>query len=395
MNSIQALPTEFPSDIQNAWDIDPICSEFRDVAKENDFLVHHLAETQTELRLTLIFCSFFYLVFTLTDIAVLGYSRDAFILFLGRLTVALTAGACLYLTSRQPRSIAMTRLGASAVEVVGMSAFMLIVVHRPGELSWHAMSMAIMLAVVYIFIPNRLVYSLAVALCATGLFIALAFAMGSLVPSDMLTMSMLLVLSNTFGFVAARRYHRLWRMEYRAQSILRNLSMNDPLTGCFNRRYLQEKFLESEIFRARRYGLSLSVIMCDLDHFKAINDTYGHHGGDAVLRTFAELLKKMTRWHIDCVVRYGGEEFLLILPETNLHDAALLTERLRGAFASATTVHDANQSISATASFGVACVDFALTREAITLEGLISSADGMLYGAKRGGRNQVRSLQLP
>lgn len=135
--------------------------------------------------------------------------------------------------------------------------------------------------------------------------------------------------------------------------------------------------------------------MCDLDHFKAINDSFGHHGGDAVLRTFAELLKQMTRRHIDCVVRYGGEEFLLILPETNLNDAVLLTERLRGAFAGAATVHDANELISATASFGVATVDFTLASEAITFEGLIASADSMLYGAKRGGRNQVRSLQLP
>lgn len=392
---MQALSTEFPSDSEHAWGIDPISSELRDGARENDFLAHHLAETQSLLRLTLIFCSFFYLAFALTDIAVLGYGRDALILFLGRLTVALTAGACFFLTAHHPRSIAMTRLGATAVEVVGMSVFMLIVVHRPGEMAWHAMSMAIMLVVVYIFIPNRLVYSLAVALGATGAFIALAFAMGTLAPSDMLTMSMLLVLTNMFGFVAARRYHRLWRMEFRAQSILRSLSMNDPLTGCFNRRYLQENLLENEILRARRYGLSLSVVMCDLDHFKAINDTYGHHGGDAVLRTFAELLRKMTRRHIDCVVRYGGEEFLLILPETNLHDAVLLAERLRGAFAAAATAHDGNELIRATASFGVATVDFALASEAITLEGLIASADSMLYGAKRGGRNQVRSLQLP
>ena len=164
----------------------------------------------SSLRLTLIFCSSFYLAFTLTDIAVLGYGRDAFKLFLGRLTVALT------------------RLGATTAEVVGMSVFMLIAMHRPGELPWHAMSMAIMLVVVYLFIPNRLVYALVVALCSTGAFIALAFSMGRLAPSDMLTMSMLLVLTNTFSFVAARRYHRLWRMEFRAQSILRNLSERPP-----------------------------------------------------------------------------------------------------------------------------------------------------------------------
>lgn len=132
---MQALPTEFPNDTQIAFAIAPIRSEFIDGAREDDFLAHHLAENQSQLRLTLTFCSFFYLAFTLTDISVLGYGRNALILFLGRLTVALTAGACLYLTARQPRSIATTRLGATAVEVVGMSAFMLIVVLRPGELA--------------------------------------------------------------------------------------------------------------------------------------------------------------------------------------------------------------------------------------------------------------------
>jgi len=382
------------SDEQYSLDIAPVRSEFFDKVTESRFLTHHLAETQSQLRLTLIFCSFFYLAFSLTDIAVLGYGRDAFILFLGRLMVAITAAACGLLTYRQRQSVAMTRLAATAVEIVGMSTFMLVVVYRPDELPWHAMSMAIMLIVVYIFIPNRLVYSLAVALSATGVFLFLAFTIGNLKPSDMLTMSMLLLLANTFGCVAARRYHRLWREEYRAQSILKNLSMHDHLTGCFNRRYVHEKLLDSEISRAQRFGLCLTVVMCDLDHFKIVNDSYGHHGGDAVLRAFSDLLKQMTRKHIDSVVRYGGEEFLLVLPETDLYGGVLLAERLRVAFAGAATVHDVNQNISTTASFGVATIDFARPRKIVTLDSLIATADKLLYDAKSGGRNQVKSLQL-
>lgn len=383
------------SDDQYSLDLAPVRSEFCNEVTEFRFLTHHLAETQSQLRLTLIFCSFFYLAFSLTDIAVLGYGRDAFILFLARLTVAVTAAGCGWLTDRQRKSVAMTRLAATAVEIVGMSTFMLVVVYRPDELPWHAMSMAIMLIVVYIFIPNRLVYSLAVALSATGVFIIVAFAVGNLKSSDMLTMSMLLLLANTFGCVAARRYHRLWREEFRTQSILKNLSTHDHLTGCFNRRYVDEKLLDSEISRAQRFGLCLTVVMCDLDHFKIVNDSYGHHGGDAVLRAFSELLKKMTRRHIDSVVRYGGEEFLLVLPETDLYGGVLLAERLRVAFAGAATVHDVNQNINTTASFGVATVDFARSRKMITLDSLIAAADKLLYDAKTGGRNQVKSLQLP
>lgn len=388
------MHTGIRSDNETQLDIDARRSEFSSDVTEVAFLSHHLAETQSQLRSTLFFCSVFYLAFSLSDIAILGCGPSAFMLFLGRLTVAITAAVCILLIHRHPQSVAMTRLAATAVEAVGMSTFMLIVVYRPDELPWHAMSMAIMLIVVYIFIPNRLVYSLAVALSATAIFITLVFTMGNLKPSETLTMSMLLVLTNTFGWVAARRYQRLWREEFSAQTIFRNLSMHDHLTGCFNRRYLHEKFLESEIFRARRYGLSLTVIMCDIDHFKGVNDRYGHQGGDAVLRVFSQMLEKMTRSHIDSVVRYGGEEFLLILPETNLHDGILLADRLRMTFAAA-TVCESNHYINSTSSFGVASINFALSTESITLDRLISTADEMLYEAKNAGRNQVKALQLP
>lgn len=388
------MPTEIRSVHQDSLEIDPLRSEFFSSIAESRFLTHHLAGMQAQLRVTLIFCSIFYLAFSVTDIAVLGYGREALVLFLGRMTVAMTAAACTLLIYRQRHSVPISRLAATAVEIVGMSTFMLVVIYRPGEMPWHAMSMAIMLMVVYIFIPNRLVYSVAIALCATAVFVFLVFTLGHLEPSAMLTMSMLLLLANTFGFVAARRYHRLWREEFRAQKNLKDISMHDHLTGCFNRRYLHERLLDSEISRARRYGQCLTVVMCDLDHFKVVNDNYGHHGGDAVLRSFSHLLNKMTRQNIDSVVRYGGEEFLLVLPETGLHDGASLAERLRVAFAATDTVFETNSNINTTASFGVATIDFARDSEAIKLEGLIAAADSLLYAAKSGGRNQVKSMQL-
>jgi len=394
LGSNQSLSVETRSESQFSLDIDPLSSEFVNDVTEFRFLTDTLADTQSQLRVALFFCSFFYLAFILTDIAVLGYGRDTFILFLGRTTVAVTAMIGSWLTYRQPTSVAMTRLAATVVEVVGLSTFMLVVIYRPSELPWHAMSMAIMLVVVYIFIPNRLVYSLACALGATGAFVVLAFTVGHLKPTDILTMSMLLLLANTFGFVAERRYQRVRREAFRTQTDLKNLSVHDHLTGCFNRRYLHEKLLDNEIFRAQRYHQCLTVIMCDLDHFKVVNDSYGHHGGDAVLCDFSQLLRKMTRKQIDSVVRYGGEEFLLILPETDLNEGVLLAERLRGAFADTDTAHGANLNISTTASFGVATFDFARSKGVTTLDGLIAIADDMLYHAKSGGRNQVRSMQM-
>jgi diguanylate cyclase (GGDEF)-like protein len=205
-------------------------------------------------------------------------------------------------------------------------------------------------------------------------------------------MAALLTMANLFGYVAARRYQMLLRDEYSAQTVLKNLSVRDPLTGCYNRRHLHNQLLETEISRAQRYRLSLTVIMCDLDHFKAVNDTYGHHGGDAVLQRFATLLQSMTRDSVDSVVRYGGEEFLLILPETDLAGAELLAERLRQALAAAPVEHDGRQ-IAVTASFGVASVDFASSTHTAHLN-MIAAADDLLYAAKDGGRNRVCVRQL-
>lgn len=394
MHSNHAELIESRTDSRDSFDIHPLSGEFVNDATEVRFLAHTLADSQSQLRVALFFCSFFYLAFALTDIAVLGCGRDASILFLARMMVAVTAMACCWVMTRQRDSISITRMAATVVSVVGMLAFMLVVIFRPQELPWHAMSLAIMLFVVYVFIPNRMVYSLVINLCATGVFIVLAVNVGHLKPPDLLTLSMLLLLGNTFGLFAARRYQCLWREAFHTQTNLTNLSTHDHLTGCFNRRYLQETLFESEIFRAQRYQQCLSVIMCDLDHFKVVNDNYGHHGGDAVLRDFSQLLRNMTRKQIDSIIRYGGEEFLLILPETDLHEGVQLAERLRCAFAAADTVHGANRTISTTASFGVATFDFAHAKEVMTLDSLIASADDMLYLAKSGGRNQVKSLQL-
>lgn len=379
---------------RNIFALAPFSCEFRDASLEQSFQFHHLAQNQAQLRTTLSACALFYLAFAATDLARLGYGSAALQLLLARLAVAALAAASLLLIRLRPRSVGATRLAASAAEAFALLIFLFIVLKRPGEMQWHAMSMSIALIVIYIYIPNRLLYASALALPATLAFIVLAAHTGALHSSDMLTMSMLLLLSNLFGGVAARRYQRLWREEYRAQSILRNLSVRDPLTDCFNRRHLHEQLLEHEIARARRHALCLTVIMCDLDNFKDINDTYGHFGGDAVLRAFAALLRSMTREGIDSVVRFGGEEFLLILPETDLDGGAMLAERLRRSFAAAVVPHEEKHISGITASFGVASVDLAGTGKVISQYAIIASADELLYAAKKGGRNLVRSVQL-
>ncbi|NVM77254.1 diguanylate cyclase (GGDEF)-like protein [Duganella sp. SG902] len=370
----------------------PLRCEFCDATVEREFLRHHLAKTQAQLRVTFLFCALFYLCFALSDLLWVGYELKTCLLVGARMGVAATVLACLALLKRRPDSIPFTRVAANIVEVAGAAGFLLIAALRPTEFSLHAISMSIVIIVLYIYIPNRLVYAAGIAAAATALFMLLAWALGNVRSMELATMAALLALTNLFGYVAARRYQILWREEYSAQMVLKNLSVRDPLTGCYNRRHLHEQLLETEISRAQRYRLSLTVIMCDLDHFKAVNDTYGHYGGDAVLQSFAALMRSMTRDSIDSVVRYGGEEFLLILPETDLAGGELLAERLRQALASTPVEHE-GKKISVTASFGVASVDFATSTHDAHLN-MIAAADDLLYAAKNSGRNRVCAQQL-
>jgi len=161
-------------------------------------------------------------------------------------------------------------------------------------------------------------------------------------------------------------------------------TMKDGLTALPNRAYLF-KALDNELARARRYQRSLSVVMLDLDHFKSINDTYGHLFGDTVLVEISGTLRKELREH-DILGRYGGEEFLIILPETTGKTAAVLMERCRKKVADIQYNEDSESShFSVTISAGI--TEF--TADDHSKEDLIRRADQALYKAKDNGRDQI------
>ena len=164
------------------------------------------------------------------------------------------------------------------------------------------------------------------------------------------------------------------------EMILRNLSVTDPLTQCYNRRYFSEK-LEREIDLARRAGRTFSLLMYDIDHFKKINDNYGHDVGDTVLVMVAGLMKKRIR-KVDILCRWGGEEFLILLPETNLKNACKLAEELRELISQ----KKITEELSVTASFGV--TEY---QEGDTVLSITKRVDELMYRAKSSGRNLVVS----
>ncbi|WP_017445631.1 GGDEF domain-containing protein [Gayadomonas joobiniege] len=174
---------------------------------------------------------------------------------------------------------------------------------------------------------------------------------------------------------------------HQAQTKQLKLAANlDPLTGLYNRRVIDTE-LPKEINRALRYQHPLSLAMVDLDHFKQVNDTYGHCAGDQVLSAVAKHLIKNVR-KTDSVMRFGGEEFCILMPSSDLKSSFHLLNRLRLGIAELTTFYQA-QNIRITASFGLT----ALSETNDTSENLIEQADQALYKAKQNGRNQVICYQ--
>lgn len=365
--------------------------EFACATTEIGFLHQQGGTILRDLRRALFLCSVFYVSFGITDVLALGW-RDAIPSLLARLALPLLAFVGL---RHARRSVDLARgayRAASMCTVLGMCGYAVVVLHRPQDILLHGMSISLMSVVILIFIPNRLVNAFLIALGASLGLVALAWYQHLASTRHLVSMTLLILFANAFAAVAANRHARLWREQYWTQQVLTRLSIRDPLTGCYNRRHLNAALLDGELARARRYRLQLALVMCDLDDFKAINDTHGHAAGDELLKSFAALLQSMTREAIDTVVRYGGEEFLIILPETSLDGAAELAERVRHAFAEL-RVDCGGVLLSTTASFGVVGVDLA-GRQAVTPQALIAAADELMYDAKRGGRNQVRARQL-
>ncbi|MCP4687496.1 MAG: diguanylate cyclase [Desulfobacterales bacterium] len=165
---------------------------------------------------------------------------------------------------------------------------------------------------------------------------------------------------------------------------MERIAVTDALTGAFNRRYFFKQ-AENEIRRAKRYDRTLSFLLLDIDHFKKVNDTHGHFAGDEALKALTESCKSSIR-DCDIFARHGGEEFSMILPETDEDGAFILAERLRKVIEKMTISHEGSR-FNFTVSIGVA----SFKSGDKTVEAVMTRADDALYEAKRKGRNRIEA----
>ena len=167
---------------------------------------------------------------------------------------------------------------------------------------------------------------------------------------------------------------------------LAEISARDSLTGLYNRWYVMEK-IDSEMNRSLRHGCPVSVLMLDIDHFKRVNDAFGHAAGDGVLRAVAQVLRDSCRVY-DVPGRYGGEEFCVVLPETKTGNTTVVAERIRERMESS-SFNVGSDSVVVTASIGIAGIDSMEGEGIVSPSILIDRADRALYSAKHRGRNRV------
>jgi diguanylate cyclase (GGDEF)-like protein len=174
--------------------------------------------------------------------------------------------------------------------------------------------------------------------------------------------------------------------------MLKFIGLTDSLTGVYNRRYIDRRLVE-EIARARRQGYRISCMYIDIDHFKQVNDTVGHQGGDDVLREVAARIKAELRIS-DALGRFGGEEFVVLLIDADLESASMVAQRIRASVALAPVDLSTGEQVAVTVSIGVATLDDFERDHAIegVAQDLVAQADTALYQAKANGRNRVVSV---
>lgn len=376
--------------------------EFRDRQLETRFRHSIRDDAAKLLKTAMLVSAMMFALLALTDYTLLGTSASFFQLLGLRLLVA---GACLatgWAIHRHP-DLTFRFLPLNPVLWLGCTVIILMVPLRPDTLGIYAPSIAVAVMALYLFVPNRIPWMVAANLYLALGFLAAMRAWAPLPDSVVLIQALALGFANAVGLLSALRLARLQRQQYasllderaythklkveirerrRLEARLRQMAGTDELTGLDNRRRFHER-AERALRRARRQGTPLTLCMIDLDHFKTINDRYGHMVGDQVLAQVAGQCRAHIR-DIDLIGRFGGEEFVVALPDADLAQALEITERLRGHI-ECLSHPDPTSDEHLTVTIGIARVE----ADEDTLDPALKRADEALYRGKSKGRNVV------
>jgi diguanylate cyclase len=395
-------PSAGPLMPEGNWQISGWTGEFRDREVEASYLTHNQQVIGAQARMALLVWAALVMLFAVPEYHAMGATFDFGIALLARTVTALVLVGFAWMVDRRP-ILATRALWISLIELGAITLFLMTYVMRPELAAWTVTLTLIMIIAMFIFVPNRVPAVLAVSFYMALGTTAMVHYVNPKTPAELTALMILLVVPILVGWGAAvrtqvlqRKQYSMWRkaeryneilsheMEERArlQDALMVQATTDPLTGLNNRRQY-ERLFGQEIARADRKKHQLALCIIDLDHFKQVNDTWGHSAGDKVLKAVAELCRANFRT-IDIIGRLGGEEFVVLLPDTDLATALHIAGRVLQRLAD-TPISIGDQAIHLTATAGVV----ERQPDEMTLESLVQRADAAMYRGKKAGRNQV------
>ncbi|MFW3615421.1 GGDEF domain-containing protein [Billgrantia antri] len=376
--------------------------EFQDAALEALYRRTMQLQDAQQLRHALHLVAGVFLLFGVADYLLLGVSFDLLAMLLIRLLVALSCLALARLISRhsahahRPRSL-------NLVYFTAITGLLISILLHPGSIGLHISSVVVACLAIYLLVPNRLPWILVWSGYLAGGFIVIAALWKPLSPGMLASTALILAFANLMGWLTYARLNRLQRKQFALlvaerevnrklqkeieerqllEARLRHMASTDPLTGLANRRHFFE-LAEREFSRAQRDGMPLTICMVDIDLFKTLNDHHGHAVGDLVLTTVASCCASMLR-ETDIIGRYGGEEFVIALPQADLETATFIAERLRRKVTSLRLpMFEEGQHLSVTVGISQIRLDEG------KLEQALQRADNALYVGKARGRNCV------
>ena len=335
-------------------------------------------------RIALCVATVIWLALTALDMLVVPASHLGWVIAV-RLVVLVILLVCATLILRRRHSHLLLPLSMTCILVLGVGAAMIVGIAHRADPGYPYEGLLLVSMAAYFLVGLRLNEALACSLVILLAYVIAELAAG--LPAPRLINNLLfLVFGNLIGAVGCYLLEYKSREHFLISHLMQLLAYHDSLTGLHNRRSFNRQF-ERLWRQAQRDGISIALLLCDIDHFKAYNDCYGHQAGDAALQRVGSLIKQAARRPLDMGVRLGGEEFALLLFDISADEARQRAEALRHSLEEAGIAHRGSDSADVlTMSIGVACLSPDSQPE---LSQLYEQADRALYEAKAFGRNRV------
>lgn len=394
--------SELPSgERDEAYRIDRLTAEFYYPETEEKFQAYIKTRWLHETRYAILLAGVFYLIFAITDFLMMGYGEEYLLVLLTRVVVTAVGLTVVFLSSRYWKMV-VTGVLPTVVVSLAMAGFIVKTLYVPHDYGAHGMGMMAMLLGVYAFIPNRFIYRLTVSGLSSVAFLIAMMTQYGLPIGPLAYLTTLLVVTNVLGVMVAwrrsmamhevfsdhavlkaanQRLEKEAEVRQRLEASLRKRADVDDTTGVANRATLFER-ANRLIMEAKETGTPLALVLLDVDYFKQLNGTYGHMCGDDVLRALVAAATALIK-PAHFLARLGGEEFIVLMPDTQADDAVRLADRVR-AECQRMPVDKAEITVHFTLSAGVA-----MWRPGESINVLLRRADEAVSAAKYKGRNRV------